>query len=75
MAVPSRILAIANGMATVESLGLTRQTSLMMLDGEAAVGDWVILGAGGNFAAEVIPEELALAALDYLTEVLANGQA
>lgn len=75
MAVPSRILAIDNGMATVESLGQTRQTSLMLLDGEVAVGDWVILGAGGSFAAEVIAEEMALAALDYLTEVLANGQA
>lgn len=75
MAVPSRILAIDNGIATIEAFGQTRQTSLMLLDGEVAVGDWVILGPGGSFAAEVVPEEMALAALDYLAEVLANGQA
>lgn len=75
MAVPSRIVAIADGIATVEAFGETRQTSLMLLGDEAAVGDYVILGPGGTFAAELVPEDMALAALDYLSEVLANGQA
>lgn len=75
MAVPSRIVAIDGGVATVEAFGQSRQTSLLMLDGEVGVGDYVILGAGGNFAAEKIPETEALAALDYLAQVLANGQA
>lgn len=75
MAVPSRVVAIADGIATVEAFGHTRQTSLLLLDREVAVGDYVILGAGGTFAAEVVPEDAARAALAYLAEVLAGGQA
>lgn len=75
MAVPSRIVAIDGTVATVEAFGRQRQTSLMLMTDEVAVGDYVILGAGGNFAAEVVPEEAALEALAYLTQVLADGQA
>ncbi len=75
MAVPSRIVAIDGGVATVEAFGRQRQTSLMLLAEEAAVGDYVVLGAGGNFAAEVVPEDQALEALAYLSQVLADGQA
>lgn len=75
MAVPSRVVAIDNGTATVEAFGRQRQTSLMLLTEDVAVGDYVILGAGGNFAAEVVPEDAALEALAYLSQVLADGQA
>jgi hydrogenase expression/formation protein HypC len=75
MAVPSRILSIDGMVATVEAFGRQRQTSLMLLDEEVAVGDYVILGAGGNFAAERVPEETALATIDYLSDVLADGLA
>lgn len=75
MAIPSRIITIDNGVATVEAFGQIRQCSLMLLDGEVAVGDYVILGAGGTFAAERVPEDAAREALDYLAEVLASGQA
>jgi hydrogenase expression/formation protein HypC len=75
MAVPSRIVAIDGGTATVEAFGRQRQTSLMLLGDEVAVGDYVILGAGGNFAAEVVPEDQAQEALAYLAQVLADGQA
>lgn len=75
MAVPSRVLSIENGMATVEAFGTTRTTSLMLLDEAVAVGDFVILGAGGNFAAEKMDPDLAAEALAYLAEVLDSGQA
>lgn len=75
MAVPSRIVAIDGAVATVEAFGQTRQTSLMLLAEEVAVGDYVILGAGGNFAAEKVPEAAAHEALAYLSQVLADGQA
>ena len=75
MAVPSRITAIDNGVATVEAFGTLRTTSLMMLADEVAVGDYVILGPGGTFSAEKIDPEMAAEALAYLTEVLATGQA
>ncbi|HSV28655.1 MAG TPA: HypC/HybG/HupF family hydrogenase formation chaperone [Candidatus Omnitrophota bacterium] len=74
MAVPSKVVAIDGFVATVEAFGEQRQTSLLMLD-DVAVGDYVILGAGGNFAAEKVPEEAALVALEYLSQVLADGLA
>ncbi|MCR6631628.1 MAG: HypC/HybG/HupF family hydrogenase formation chaperone [Magnetospirillum sp.] len=75
MAVPSRIVAIDGAVATVEAFGARRQTSLMLMTEDVAVGDYVLLGAGGSFAAEKVPEEAALDALAYLTQVLADGQA
>lgn len=75
MAVPSRVLSIENGMATVEAFGTTRTTSLMLLDEAVAVGDFVILGAGGNFASEKMDPDLAAEALAYLAEVLDSGLA
>lgn len=75
MAVPSRITAIDNCVAIVDSLGTLRTTSLMLLTEEVAVGDYVILGPGGAFASEKVDPEIAAEALAFLTEVLANGQA
>lgn len=75
MAVPSRVVAIDGQVATVEAFGRTRHTSLLMLDEQVAVGDYLLLGAGGNFAAEKVPEETALAAIAYLSQVLADGLA
>lgn len=75
MAVPSRVIAIDGPVATVEAFGQIRQTSLMLLDDEVAVGDYLLLGAGGNFAAEKVPEETALAAIAFMSQVLADGLA
>ena len=75
MAVPSRVTAIHDGMATVEAFGALRTTSLLLLDDEIRVGDYVILGPGGTFAAEKVDPEMAAETLAYLTEVLAAGQA
>lgn len=75
MAIPSRITAIDNGMATVEAFGERRTTSLLLLSDEVAVGDYVILGPGGTFASEKVEPEMAAEALAYLSEVLATGQA
>jgi hydrogenase expression/formation protein HypC len=75
MAVPSRVIAIDGDMATVEAFGTSRACSLMLLPEPAVVGDYVILGAGGTFAAEIVPPEIALAALEYLTQVLETGLA
>jgi len=75
MAVPSKVVAVDGQMATVEAFGQTRQTSLLMIDEEVKIGDYLVLGAGGNFAAEKVSEETALAAIDYLSQVLADGLA
>lgn len=75
MAVPSKVVAVDGQMATVEAFGQTRQTSLLMIDEEVRIGDYLVLGAGGNFAAEKVSEETALAAIEYLSQVLADGLA
>ncbi|MBI2239317.1 MAG: HypC/HybG/HupF family hydrogenase formation chaperone [Magnetospirillum gryphiswaldense] len=75
MAVPSKVVAVDGQMATVEAFGQTRQTSLLMIEEDVRVGDYLVLGAGGNFAAEKVSEETALAAIDYLSQVLADGLA
>jgi hydrogenase expression/formation protein HypC len=70
MAVPSKVIGIENGMATVEAFGQTRTTSLMLLGDEVAVGDYIILGAGGSFAAEKVDPEVAAEALAFMAQVL-----
>lgn len=75
MAVPSKVVAVDGQMAIVEAFGQTRQTSLLMIDEEVKIGDYLVLGAGGTFAAEKVSEETALAAIDYLSQVLADGLA
>ena len=66
LAVPARITAIEDMLATVDIDGVTRQASLMLLPG-AAVGDFVLVHAG--FAIQVIDEEEARRTLDLLKEM------
>lgn len=75
MAVPSRVVSVEGDFATVEAFGVTRTCCLMMLSEPVVVGDYLILGAGGAFAAEKVPAETALLSLQYLADVLACGQA
>lgn len=75
MAIPSRIVAIDGDTATVEAFGVERVTSLMLMSEPVAVGDYLVLGVGGSFAAEKVEAEAAEAALAYLAEMLASGQA
>ena len=53
LAVPAKVVAIRDSLATVELRGVTRQASLMLLP-EAKVGDYVLVHAG--FAMQVIRE-------------------
>jgi len=75
MSIPSRIIAIDGDVATVEAFGVTRVCNLMLLAEPVLIGDYVVLGAGGNFAADTVPAESALATLAYLAEVLESGAA
>lgn len=73
MAIPSEVLAIENGMATVECFGVQRQASLLMMDeGQVKVGDYVLIQAGG-FVAEVVDRETALSTQAMMAEALANA--
>lgn len=71
MAIPSEVISIENGMATVECFGVTRQASLLMMDGQVAVGDYVLIQAGG-FVAELVDKQTALETQAMMAEMLAQ---
>ena len=45
LAIPSKIVKIEDGMATIDVDGVQRKTSLLLVE-DAAVGDYVIVHAG-----------------------------
>ena len=70
LGVPMQVKTIENDMATCEIDGVTREASLMMIDG-VEVGDYVLIHAG--FAIEKIDEEEAQLTLNALREALDMG--
>lgn len=70
MAVPSLVVALDGGMATVESYGCQRQVSLMLLDEEVCIGDYLLIRAG-DLAFERIEAEQALQVLALMDEIAA----
>ena len=65
LAIPSKIVKIEDGMATIDVDGVQRKTSLLLVE-DAAVGDYVIVHAG--FALHKIDEFAALESLKILKE-------
>lgn len=72
MAIPSCIIALDGEMATVECFGEQREVSLMLIDVPLALGDYVLVQAGG-FAFERVEPSVAQQALTLFSEVI--GQA
>lgn len=66
LAVPAKIVAKKDLLATVEVNSVTRDVSLMLLP-EAQTGDWVLIHAG--FAIQAIDAEEAQKTLDLLKEI------
>ncbi len=71
MAIPSRVTATDGDVATVECFGVSRTVSLMLMNEPVAIGDLLIVQAGG-FAVEKVDPEAGAEALDYLAGVLAG---
>lgn len=68
LAVPAKVLELRdNQMALVDLSGTQREISLMVLDGDAAVGDFVLIHVG--YAIEVIDEEEAQRTLQMFEEL------
>ena len=67
LAIPSRIVAIENQMATIDVEGVRREASLLLLE-EARVGDYVIVHAG--FAMQTIDAAAARESIGLLREAL-----
>jgi len=74
MAIPSRIIALAGEMATVECFGEQRDVSLMLIDSPLALGDYVLVQAGG-FAYERVEPTAAQQALDIFSAVIGQAAA
>lgn len=71
LAVPSRVVAIDGPMATVEAFGQRRNVSLLLLEDPVAVGDYLLVQAGGH-AFEQLDPLAARQSLVLMQEVLAR---
>lgn len=71
LAIPSQVIEIKDGLATIDSEGVIRKVSLLLLE-EVDVGDYVIVHAG--FALHKIDETAALESLDLLRQALALAE-
>jgi len=71
LSIPSKVTKIdkENNMATVDTMGVSREASLdLMEEGSVKIGDYVLLHIG--FIMNKIDEEDALASLDTYKEIL-----
>ena len=66
LAVPAKIIARQDMLATVDISGVTRDVSLMLLP-EAQIGEWILIHAG--FAIQTVDEEEAHKTLELLKEI------
>lgn len=72
LAAPSRVIEVRAGIAVTESFGQIREVSLLLLDEEVGVGDYLLIQAGG-FAFEKVECERAEEALALMQELMAQG--
>ena len=69
LAAPSRVVELRDGMALTECFGQRREVSLLLMDEEVAVGDYLLIQAGG-FAFERVEAERAAEALALMEELM-----
>ncbi len=72
LAAPSRVIEVRDGTAVTECFGHTREVSLLLLNEEVNVGDYLLIQAGG-FAFELIESERAEEALALMEELMQQG--
>ena len=71
IAIPSRIVAITDQMATIDVQGARREVSLMLLDDEAAIDDYVLVHAG--FAIQRIDPQAGEETLKLFEQILSQS--
>ncbi len=71
LAAPSRVLEVHDGMALTECFGQRRQVSLLLLEEDVVVGDYVLIQAGG-FAFERLEPERARESLALMEKLMAE---
>lgn len=72
VAVPSKIVAIRDQMATIDVSGIRQDISLLLLPEPVACGDYVLVHAG--FAIHKIEEAAAAETLDLLREMACGDE-
>lgn len=72
LAAPSLVLEVREGSALTECFGQQREVSLLLLDETVAVGDYLLIQAGG-FAFERLEAERAREALKLMQELMTQG--
>lgn len=72
LAAPSRVVEVRDGVALTECFGQRREVSLLLMGDEVAVGDYLLIQAGG-FAFERVEPERAAEALALMEELMAQG--
>ena len=72
LAAPSKVIEIRDDMAVTECFGQRREVSLMLMTESVAVGDYVLIQAGG-FAFERIEAQRAEESLALMAELLESG--
>jgi len=72
IAVPSRVVAIDDLMATIDVQGAQRQVSLMLLPEPASIGDYVLVHAG--FAIQKIDPQAGEETLKLFDEIIAAAK-
>lgn len=70
IAIPAKIMSIEKNLATVESLGVSKEVDITLVP-EARTGDYVIVHAG--FAIQLIDKEEALITREYLKDYFDEG--
>jgi hydrogenase expression/formation protein HypC len=68
LAIPSKIISIEESRAIIDVYGAQRDISLMLLEDQVKIGDYVIVHAG--FAIQKLQEDIAKETIGYFNEYL-----
>jgi hydrogenase expression/formation protein HypC len=66
------VIEVREGMAVTECFGQVREVSLLLMNEDVAVGDYLLIQAGG-FAFERVEAERAEEALALMRELMEQG--
>ncbi|WRG40760.1 HypC/HybG/HupF family hydrogenase formation chaperone [Helicobacter pylori] len=70
LAIPSKVIAIKDNVALLETLGVQREASLDLMGESVKVGDYVLLHIG--YVMSKIDEKEALESIELYQEVIAK---
>ncbi|WQU22723.1 HypC/HybG/HupF family hydrogenase formation chaperone [Helicobacter pylori] len=70
LAIPSRVIAIKDNVALLETLGVQREASLDLMGESVKVGDYVLLHIG--YVMSKIDEKEALESIELYQEMIAK---